>query len=206
MPYAIVEWIEYLGQAGAVLGFPLIVVGGCFLVGGWRFGRAAAIGAYALTGLFGGLLIGRGADAELTYAIVGVLIGPTIGLLIYRYAAAVLGGFFAAMGLWAVLGSSTLPNALIYILLGVAFFSAMAGGVLNERSATVIITSLLGGILLVSGALACAAQMPHVAPHIRGMAATTRYFYPFLLVVAIVSGAMLQFSAIRRKDCGNVSV
>ncbi len=205
MPYAIVEWIEYLGQAGGVLGFPLIVVGGCFLVGGWRFARAAAIGAYALTGLFGGLLIGRGADAELTYALVGALVGPAIGLVIYRYAAAALGGVFAAMGLWAVLGSSTLPNPLIYILLGVAFLSAMAGGVLSERSATVIITSLLGGVLLVSGALACAAQMPHVAPHIRGMANTTRFFYPFLLVVAIASGAMLQFSAIRRKDCGDVS-
>lgn len=206
MQHAVTDWIMYLERIGALLGVPLAVAGVCFLTGGWRFGRAAVICAYSLCGLFGGLLIGINAGSGRVYAVAGALLLPAVGLVILSFGAAVLTGALSALTVWITLGPSTLPPAMIYILMGLTFVSVVAIGAVDERMVTVILTAFLGGVFVVSALIACGTHLPEVAAQMHVMAKTTRMFYPFLLTVASVCGMLVQFAAIRKRDCGDMTI
>ena len=95
------------------------------------------------------------------------------------------------------------PAATMCIALVLAFGVFGAVGVVNDRIVSIVLTSVVGAILMVSGLSGVAHESRSLAIQLSTMA-SYKLFYPFLLTVATVSGVMLQMAAAKKHQTGSV--
>lgn len=196
-------WMRFLTEGNGALGAVILTLGTCYLFAGWRFGRMANFTTYALAGLAAGVYAGQSGGEDFIYASVICTLSILICLVSGRYAGAVLAGGLGLVLAWWWLGAMQLPAATMYIAFALAFAGFAALGATNDRIVSIVVTSLVGAILMVSGLTAMAHESRGMALQLRGLA-SYRIFYPLLLTVATVSGIMLQMAAAKRQDSGNV--
>lgn len=204
MRYAVKAWLDYLHGTDAVFGGVLAIAGICFLLMGWRFQRLSMAVSYVMICAAAGTVFGPSPALKFLYAVVAGGAGFAIAWGASTYSPALLAGTLGALGLWLVLGDSTIPPPTSYIFLGISFMVIGAFGAMEARGTAIVVTSFVGAALFVSGLVATVAASRTFLPHFRSMS-NSSLFYPFLLLVPTVMGVLLQFAAAKRQDCGEIS-
>ena len=90
-------WMRFLAEGNGGIGAVLMVLGLCFVFAGWRFGRAAHVVNFALTGIAVGLQLGESRGEGFIYAAVIGVVLVVICIASGKYAGAVFAGNPAAV-------------------------------------------------------------------------------------------------------------
>ncbi len=205
MPDVLYAWQTYLQTAGAAFGMMLCLTGLSLMLVGWRFDRFALVGTCAILGFIAGPIVAAERFSYILSAALGATAFAATAGVMHQYVGPVLAGFTGSVALWAFIGDTAMPSSTMYIILILAFVAIAAPAMSGIAMTTVIITSCIGSALFVSGLIAMVVQSNALAPHFNTMT-TYGIFYPFLLLVPTVTGIFLQSSAVRRKDCGDVTL
>ena len=203
MQNVIHSWMQFLKQENGALGVVILVLGACYLLAGWRFGRAAYIITYALVGIAVGVCVGQSGGADVIYATVIGVVLAVICVASGKYAGALLAGGFGSLAVWWWLGPMHVPAVTMCIALVLAFGAFGAAGATNDRGVCIVVTSWVGAILTVSGLIGVAHESRSLAGQLSAMG-STKIFYPFVLTVVTVSGILLQMASAKRQDSGHV--
>ena len=129
MRIVIVDWIQFIERAGSLIGLLMVASGAVFMLSGWRLARMAMIAIYALIGIGAGVALAPESLGPTTTAIAAGTIVAGLGYSLKDYAAPVLAGIIGTLGIWAILGSSTIPAPTIFIVLFMVFVRADRDGV-----------------------------------------------------------------------------
>ncbi len=191
MRIVIVDWIQFIERAGSLIGLLMVASGAVFMLSGWRLARMAMIAIYALIGIGAGVALAPESLGPTTTAIAAGTIVAGLGYSLKDYAAPVLAGIIGTLGIWAILGSSTIPAPTIFIVLFMVFVALTATALSNRIATAVYLTSFVGGTFIASGIVSMIMASQAMAPHFRSM---TKFwvFYPFMLIVPTVCGILLQ--------------
>lgn len=203
MQEGIQDWLQFLKEGNGAFGTVLLVLGACYLLAGWRFGRAAYVITYALVGIAVGVCAGQSVGADVAYAAVLGAVSVVTCVASGKHAGALLAGGLGSGLAWWWLGPMQVPAVTMGIALVLAFCAFGSAGATNDRGVSIVVTSLVGAILVVSGLIGVANESRAMATQLRAMA-SIKIFYPLVLTVVTVSGILLQMSAAKRQDSGNV--
>jgi hypothetical protein len=202
------EYIDYVGSAGWLTGAVLLACGLVYLLQGWKTIKALIVINAAAIGVFVGVHVGsmlRGENAPLYCAIAGAVLLGAVALPTFKYALSVMGGLGGAV-LGHVtfeyladalnrpaLADSAWAGALIgLILLGMLAFALF-------RLAVVLLTSIQGATMCVTGALALLMQHPDLTASLGDTLRGNVHLIPLLILVPSAIGFIVQESAVAKK-------
>ncbi len=191
MRYVVLDWVRFIENAGSFFGLMFVAFGAVFMLSGWRLARMAMVATYAFIGIAASIVFAPGFAGPTVSAIVGGGMLASLGYVMKQHAGPVLAGLIGALLVWTILGSSTVPEPTIYILLVIVFVVIMATALTNRVATSIYLTSFVGGMFIASGFISMILGSAAMAPHFRAL---TRYsvFYPMLIIVPTVCGVMLQ--------------
>lgn len=185
------SWFDLIGGASPAAGIPLILIGLTLMFMGWQFHKTAVPFTYLLLGLGAGQVFApEGFKAFIAGAVAGLILA-VISFFVLRYAVAVLGGLagvFVVMGYLSLFDRLLIPNM---AETAIALFSFAAAGCMAyilHREMTIVVTSLIGSLLLVSG------MDPVIHSTLPRMYVTVTAFladYPGFLVPFLLGGPTL---------------
>jgi hypothetical protein len=164
------HWLRYLESNQGILGLILVAAGISFLFTGWRFGRASLVFAFAIVGTIIGCRIGFLSMNLGWFALAGASIAAGIGLVTVRFGGAILGGLLGGWAMWSVLENSQLPIPVVLIIVALAALCVGGITVMHKRETTIVLTSLLGAAIFVSGLIALIAESHRLESHYRDIA------------------------------------
>jgi len=199
------QWLRFLEINQGLLGLVLFATGWSFMAAGWRFQRLAITCIYVLTGGVAVLGLAHSETEQFFWAAVGAVGAGMAGFFLRSYASPVYAGIVAAGVAWAIMGTSRIPLAVTGLVMLICLIAGISAGMNNKREATIVLTSLAGATMLLSGLVAIISEFPYLAGQYRSLA-ETGFFYPFLFIVPSVCGVLLQLGAAKRFDAGEIKV
>ena len=199
------HWLRYLESNQGTLGLILVAVGLSFLLTGWRFRRASMVVVFALVGAVVGCCLGFNSMNMGWFALAGVGVATVVGLLAGRNGGPVLGSFLGGWAVWGVLESTRLPTPVTLIIVALAAIGVAGVTLTHKRETTIVLTSLAGAAILVSGVIALVGESHTLETHYRAMTSNV-LFFPFAIIVPTVCGILLQMADVRRDDGGEVKL
>ena len=174
-------------------------------LGGWRLWKAAVVVTFALIGCGIGMRLANEPDNQFLFAAIGAIVLGAASFPPANYSVAVLGGLIGAGIAHVTLLSLSLAAWPLWIAVGLCFATSAALSYVYLRHVIVIVTSVEGAVLILSGMTAVVADSPRIFAFFRSISVNYWFFLPFLLLVPTVVGCMLQMADVRQRDSGMVS-
>jgi hypothetical protein len=202
------EFIEqHLAALSLVQAAILLAAGLIFLIYGWQAFRLMIIanGAF-LGGLAGAYLAGTyvGKDMALFGLLAGGLLLAVLVVPLIRYVVALAGGLagsYAGYHAWpnlvrAIGHPDLAPHLAVGALIGLVVVGLLC--FLTFRLIVMVITSVEGAMLAVSGGLALCLHHAPIAQRLRPALTDNRFLLPMLFTIPSVIGVALQYHALRQ--------
>ncbi len=202
------EYIDYVSSAGLLTGAVLLACGLVYLLQGWKTIKALIVINAAVIGAFAGTHLGsmlRGANAPLYCGIAGAVLLGALALPTFKYALSVMGGLAGA-----VLGYVTMQylgdavnrpalaeNAWAGALIGLILLGLLAFALF--RLAVVVLTSIQGATMTVTGLLALLMKHGTLATNLEDSLLSNVHLIPLLILVPSAIGFIVQESAVAKK-------
>jgi hypothetical protein len=202
------EYIDYVSSAGLLTGAVLLACGLVYLLQGWKTIKALIVINAAVIGAFAGAHLGnmlQGANAPLYCGIAGAVLLGALALPTIKYALSVMGGLAGA-----VLGYVTMQyladavnrpalaeNAWAGALIGLILLGLLAFALF--RLAVVVLTSIQGATMTVTGLLALLMKHRALAANLEDSLLSNVHLIPLLILVPSAIGFIVQESAIAKK-------
>ena len=192
MYYYIQHWTYFLQTADSLVGLPLCAAGVALLLAGWRIWRFAAVVSLALVGgCIGQMFAPETVDTN-TIMLGSAALLALVGVFAPWHAATLLGGIIGGAIVSAFLGTLGIHGPMGWILVGLAFFGATAGAYANRQQVIAIITSVEGGVLVISGLSVLVTEWPFLHGFFKSMISHSSFMVVFLVLVPTVIGVLLQ--------------
>jgi len=196
------EQITNLTWLQAVVG---ISFGMVYLLYGWRIFRILVVIAFALIGMFLGIMAGQKFGSELMGGIMGVILFAVLSMSLVKWCVSILGaaaGGVLTGGLWYAFG---LPEQ--YIWAG-AIVGVVAGGMMSFillKISVMLLTSVGGSAILAINFLALLHQYETkvVTPPgttIHDLIFQKTWFLPMVIIVPTIIGMIVQNKLIKQSS------
>ncbi|MCP4590653.1 MAG: hypothetical protein GY842_07910 [bacterium] len=197
-------YLMWLRGLDTLAGLPIILIGLAVMLGGWRMGRVCVILSCAAIGAGVGWHVAHVSSSPwLALALGGGLVTGVLGFLLRAYAAPVLGGAIGAAVVMQLLIPFRLDGWPWWISFVLAFACAGALCMTNLRLVVIIITSLEGALLLVSGLVPIMTMWPGLLRFFESTNRVSWIFFPFMVLVPAIVGYFLQVADSRRHPSGS---
>jgi len=192
------DWVVFLRQGDAVIGFPLIIGGAALMLLGWRMWKLCVVLAYGLIGAGVGTTLGGGSPYQWVYALA---CGALFGAASYwpaKHAVGVLGGLIGASIAIYVMSDCRIIGPAKWISGVVVFIATAAISFINRRVVVIGVTAVLGAILVLSGATALVMMSPRLYGSFSALTSNSLIVVPFFLLVPAVMSFFYQVSEVHR--------
>ena len=186
------QWAIWLRSADALAGLPMIIVGLALMLGGWRMGRVCVVLSLAAIGAGVGAHVATELGISLTVAAGGAALMGAVGLMCRRHAVPLLGGLLGTGVFWQVFAPLGLQGWPLWIALVLTFGCVAAMSASNQQWVVIVITSLEGAAILVSGLVPILASWPGLLRFLESTSRSSYVFLPFALLVPTMIGCFLQ--------------
>lgn len=202
------EFVNALVSLGALQGLLLLVVGGLYLTCGWKaFKALVIINAGILGAVVGGALGGmvNGPSMQTIGAIAGGLLLGVLSWPLMKYAVAIMGGLVGSVlgyAIWdyaATVNGSLVPGQQAWAgaLIGLVVLGMLAFVVFRES--IILLTSLQGAVLAVSGGLGALMTVASIRESLRPDLIANVHLLPILVLVPAVIGVAFQHAELAKK-------
>ncbi len=154
------DWAAFLRSTDTIIGLPLILSGLGMMFFGWRLWKGCVVISFGLIGFGLGVHFFDSHPQQLWFSLA---IAAALAALSYwpvNYSLALLGGLVGAATLMEILTSAGFMGSVLWILVGLALFSAAALAFINRQLVVIALTAFEGSVLLVSGIAAVVMTMP----------------------------------------------
>ncbi|AQT70017.1 hypothetical protein STSP2_03219 [Anaerohalosphaera lusitana] len=179
-----------------------IAFGSVYLLYGWRIFKALAVIAFAMIGLYAGIMIGRELGSEMWGGVIGVAALGALSLPLMKYAISILGALAGAVLTGALWYAFDLPE--MYLWAG-ALVGLVGGGMISFivfKAAVMLFTSLGGSAILVMGLLALLNGYEVTTGHeeklVYHYVHNVSWFLPAILLVPTIIGMFMQHRLIKK--------
>jgi len=220
------HWVAFLKNCDTLLGVPLVIGGLILMLLGWRLWKFAVVATFCLIGFAIGAVVAdsapglAGVSSYSTFVVYGLAGAIVLGIGSFAWVkrlrrgrlgrgrfgrmgpVAVLGGLLGAGLVYQALTSSGLFGLSLWLAVAISFVVVAGLALIYLRETIVVITSLQGAALLVSGLMVFVVTMPRLYANLQGMSHYAGVFIPFVLLTPTVIGCLLQMSDARQADMG----
>ena len=196
--YFVQQWVSFLQTSDPLLGIPLCGAGAALVLGGWRLWRLAAIVSLLVVGAAVGQLLSGDSGLSPAWAGGGAAVLGLAGVLLPALSATVLGGAIGGAVIAELLGNLGVVGPLAWVGMGLACVGAGGWSYANRQRITIVITSLEGAALLVSGLAVMITEWPMMYGFLHSMVVRSWFIVPFFLLVPTVVGVTLQLADVAR--------
>ncbi len=192
------EWLSLLKQASPMLGIPLLAAGAGLMIFGWRLSRVCVALTFAVVGYLAGHMIWGHVEGQQSMPWIAAAGLALVALAPVSWGIALAGGLGASALLFGALKGFGLTGPALWVAAGVVLFGATALSAIQRRYVVIVLSSLEGSILMLSGLTAMAISSGAVYNTVKGMASSSGIVAPFMLLVPTVVSFFYQVSDVRR--------
>jgi len=195
---------QHLASLTVLQAVILLVVGVILVVYGWQAFRLLVIANGAFFGGLGGAYLANayvGKHMALFGLLAGGLLLAVLAIPLMRHMVAAAGGFvgsYAGYHAWGrIMLAIERPEWASYNWVGAVIGLAVLGALCFRafRAIVMVVTSVEGGLLAVSGALALCLHHAPIADRVRAGLLGNRFFLPLLFTIPTVIGFARQYNA-----------
>ncbi len=186
------HWLYFLNVSDSLIGIPLCAAGVALVIAGWRMWLVVGIISLGVVGGVLGHMVAVKNPHAVYYAIAGAVLFGLVGFASPRNAATLLGGIIGGVIVSMFLGTLGLTGSLQQLGMVLGFAAAMAFAYSNRQQIVAIITSVEGGILLISGFAVLVREWPFLNGFFNSMVRHSPLMVMFLILVPSVIGVLLQ--------------
>ena len=198
------DWIRFLNQVEPLAGIPLVVAGVGIMLFGWRLYRVSMAFAFAVVGYGVGVMLGPTSDQQLVFGIVGAVCAACLGAGPVKYAVPLLGGAVGAFAALHFMSSMGLREAPLWVATGVAFIALTALSAINRHIVVVLVSSITGALVLLSGLVALTRVVPELHGLVASMSKGSLFVLPFMVLVPTAVSFFYQMGEVRRTGTTDV--
>jgi len=202
------EYLASLSDMGPIWAFILVACGLVYLLNGWKMFKMLVVLNSAAIGCLVGIRLGQMQGGEHTPIFAGAAGGLLLACLAWplmKYAISLMGGLtgsFLGYGLWnyvaaAVQRQGLAQHAWVGALIGLITLGLLAFVIF--RLVVVVLTSVQGSIMTVSGLLCLLLKYPPIRESIEPSLTRNIHLLPLLIGVPAVIGFALQEAAAAKK-------
>ena len=187
-----------LKQSSPMLGVPLLAAGAGLMIFGWRLSRVCVAVTFAVVGYCAGFMLWGHTEGQQAYPWFAAGGLALISFAPVAWGIALAGGLGAAALMFGVLKDFGLLGPALWVASGVVLFAGTALSAIQRRYVVIVLSSLEGSVLLLSGLTAMAISSASVYNTVKGMAGSSWIVAPFMLLVPAVVSFFYQVSDVRR--------
>jgi len=194
------EYWTRVTELGGLEAFMFISFGVVWLLYGWRVFKVLVVISFALLGLKLGMEVAgmvQGINNEFAGGIVGMLALSILSVPLMRWSVGLLGAFAGAIftaGIWYAVGLDEQ-----YIPAG-ALIGMVGGGMISFivfRIAVILFTSMGGGALVLTGALALVYKYGSADEKLKYVVTNVRWVLPVALMALLLIGLVAQHKFVK---------
>lgn len=190
--------MTFLRHADVVISFPLVVMGAVLMLFGWRVWKACVALTFGLIGAGVGAALAEQSDSQ---PMVALLCGAALALVTYKpakYAVIVLAGIIGAACTALLLDRLYITGTPQLLVASGAFVLASGFAIISRRMVAIVVTSMLGAVLVVSGVTALLMTSPPLYGTLSSLARENAPLVAFIVVVPAAVSCFYQVSEVHR--------
>lgn len=198
MAFSLQDWLLFLKTGDKLMGLPLLLGGAVLMFFGWRLWKLCVVLSF---GLIGAALVVHFVPNPEQHQLFIFAGGALLGGLSYfpaNYSVAVLGGILGGGTLLYFLSGLGFNNVVYCAGGAAALLGATAYAFINRRLVVIVVTSMLGAMLLVSGLAVFVMMLPSLYGTLVAMSTSAAWVIPFLLLVPTVMSCFYQVAEVNR--------
>lgn len=198
--------LMWLRDLDALAGLPMIVIGLCLMLGGWRVGRVCVVLTLAALGAGLGMYLSPEQSGTIYLVVGGAILLGGVGVALKQQSTALLGGLIGAVLVMQIIAPLALQGWPLWLAMILAFLGVAMMCHVSQRTVVILITSFEGAVLLVAGFLSTAASVPTLFRFVETTHRSSSLFLPFMVFVPTMIGCFLQLGDSKQNPAGAANV